>query len=209
MRSHKKSPFAPLPGTFPDPRALFVDRWGTLLEVPSSGFARDPGEVRFLQGSLDSLFRANQAGWKIYFLGNEDAVAYGKLETSAWQEIEAEMNHRLTGAGIDVSRNYVCLDRPDGVGEHQGESVYLLPNTGVFYHAAHMDGIDLSRSWVIGDSTLELVAGWRAGLRLASVRTGEALADGVFSVDPELTHDDLAEVIEALLSLEGAALPGR
>ena len=189
-----------LPGTIPLPRALFVDRWGTLLETPEAGYASDPDQVRCRPGALQSLFQASKAGWKIYLLGNEDAVAQGKLPEAAWQAVEERFLDDLARAGVLVARQYACLTHRDAKDGPQADSVYLLPNTGAFYHAAHTDGIQLVKSWVIGDSTLELVAGWRSGCRLAGVATGLGVGDGTYQVDPDLMCRDLSEVIAGLLA---------
>ena len=187
---------------------MFIDRWGTLLLPPPEGFAREPGQLVFVDGVTEALFRASRAGWRLYLLGNEDSVWTGKLEPEAWERVEASLLERLSGAGISIARNYACLDHPEGIPGHQKDSVYLLPNTGAFYHAHHTDGVELKRSWVIGDSTLELVAGWRSGCRLAGVRTGQGLADGGFHVDPAVVCRDLPELVGTLLALEGA-IPAR
>ncbi|MEM7309244.1 MAG: HAD hydrolase-like protein [Planctomycetota bacterium] len=208
MISRDPSPFAPIPGTVPAPRGLFVDRWGTLLQTPEAGFARSADDVEFSSGAVDALFRASQAGWCIYLLGNEDAVARGQVSDAAWQEIDARVLEGLGAGGVRIARDYTCLDHPtEGVPGHQKDSVYLLPNTGAFYHAAHEDGIELRKSWVVGDSSLELVAGWRAGLRQAGVRTGLAVGDGTFKVTPDVLGSDLSDVVLGLLELEGALHP--
>lgn len=199
MFDSPNSPFAPLPGTTPAPRGLFVDRWGTLLVTPERGYARTPDEVQFVPGALDALFRAVRAGWRIYLVGNEDAVAYGDVTEQEWRAIDARIQEELAGAGVSVARDYTCTTRPDGVPGQSADSVYLLPNTGSFYHASHEDGIELEKSWVIGDSTLEIVAGWRAGVRQAAMRTGQSLGDRTFEVDPELQLDDLVSVVDVLL----------
>jgi histidinol phosphatase-like enzyme len=200
MHASYRSPYAPLEGTVPAPRALFIDRWGTLLVTPEAGFARDASEVRFQERALEALFRASRAGWRIYLLGNEDAVAFGKLSREAWDDVQRAILGGLERAGVVVAGCYACLDHPEGVSDRRNDSVYLLPNTGAFYHATHRHGVHLGRSWVIGDSSLELVAGWRAGCRIAAVRTGQGLADGAFEVDPEVCEDDLAGVLHELLS---------
>ena len=196
------APFQSLPGTEQPARALFIDRWGTLLETPSKGVARHPDDVRFFPGAIDALFRATRAGWKVYLIGNEDAVARGRLSDANWEAVRATIEQQLANAGVCIARFYACLDHPKGKGKHQLDSVYLMPNTGVMYHAAHRDGVVLPKSWVIGDSSLELVAGWRAGCRLAAVRTGQALEDGVFEVHPEFVGDDLAQAVLALLGVQ-------
>ncbi len=193
-----RSPYPPLEGTVSAPRALFVDRWGTLLEAPAGGHARSAAEVRFLPGALEALFRASRL-WQVYLIGNEESVAFGKVTDAVWQAIDEKILTGIARAGIALARNYVCLDHPAGVPAHRNDSVYLLPNTGAFYHAAHTDGIDLRKSWVIGDSTIELVAGWRAGCRLAGVRTGLGLGDKTFEVDPDVVESDLGAVVLELM----------
>lgn len=201
MQHRSPRSFPAIPGTTPAPRALFVDRWGTLLDPPARGFAREPAEVRFHEGVLEALFRAGRSGWRIYLLGNEPAVADGRLDDGAWQAVDGHVLGTLAGAGVPIARSYTCVDHPEGVPGHRADSVYLLPNTGAFYHAAHNDGVELAKSWVVGDSTVELVAGWRSGCRLAGVRTGLGLADGTFHVEPELVGADLREVLTQLLEL--------
>jgi histidinol-phosphate phosphatase family protein len=193
---------APLPGTGAPPHALFVDRWGTLLERPQQGFCEAFAEVSFTPGALDLLFRACQAGWTLYLIGNEDGVAQGSWTDKAWQAFEAELLAHLTALGIGVRRNYACLDHPEGKGKHRRDSVFLFPNTGAMYHAAQTDGIRLGESWVIGDSTLELSAGWRAGCRLAGVQSGLGLADGGVHVEPEVVCADLTEALTEILAVE-------
>ena len=202
------SPYAPIPGTTPQPRGLFLDSWGTLLVRPKRGYAKTAEELEFVPGAIDALFRARQAGWKLYLVGNQDAVARGKVSDEQWARIEETLLTTLAQAGAGIERSYLCLDHPtEGVRGHQSDSVYLLPNTGAFYHAAHTDGIELRRSWVVGDSTLELVAGWRAGLRLAGLRSGQGLADATFEVSPELEAEDLTRAVLELLTLEDALHP--
>ena len=185
----------PLPGTERAPRGLFIDRWGTLLDLPPAGFARGPEDLVFRPGTLDAMFRASRAGWNLYLLGNEESVAFGDVSDDDWADTEAALLEVLADAGVSLTRNYACLEHPRGRGRHRGDSVFFLPNTGAFYHAAHTDGVEIERSWVVGDSTLELVAGWRAGLRLAAVETGLALSDAAFEVEPEIVLSDLAEVL--------------
>ena len=195
-------PHAPLPGTETPNRALFIDRWGTLLEQPEKGWCARFKEAEFTPGALESLFRAHQAGWKIYLLGNEDAVARGRISDSTWERFEADLLQALSSYGIPVRRNYACLDDPqNGKPPHDKDSVFMLPNTGAMYHAKQHDGIDLERSWVIGDSTIELAAGWRAGCRLAAVRSGVALADCELDVQPEIWGNSLSQVVYELVEL--------
>lgn len=196
------SPFSPLPGSGPPPRGLFIDRWGTLLELPEPGFVSRFEDARFTPGAVDALFHASQAGWNLYLIGNEDSVSSGQLELETWQGFEAELLDHLRSHGVPIKRCYACTDDPEAKPPHNQDSVFFLPKTGTLYHAAQVDGINLDQSWVIGDSSLELVAGWRASCRLAGVRTGLAVQDGMFPVDPEILADDLSGVLREVASGE-------
>lgn len=198
-------PYRPLPGSGPPPRGLFIDRWGTLLSTPRQGYLSrfDPGHL--VANAVDAMFRASQAGWYVYLLGNEDAVAFGKLTLERWQVFEDELLAHLASHGVPVRRCYACTDHPEGVAPHDKDSVFLLPNTGALYHAAQVDGIVLDQSWVVGDSSLELVAGWRAGCRLAAVRTGQAMRDGAYPLDPEIFEDDLPTALREITAGIGLA----
>lgn len=205
MFGRDHSPFSPLPGTRRAPRGLFLDRWGTLLESPSQPPCQIVEQIVFTERSLDALFRAHQEGWLLYLIGNEDDVARGRVTDEQWKELQAATLHQLTSHGVAIHRDYTCVDDPaHGVDGHRADSVYRLPNTGAFYHAAHNDGIDLGQSWVVGDSTLELVAGWRASCRTLGLASGEGLGDGAFHVDPDRHAQNLAQGLYELLGLAHA-----
>ncbi|HTF86965.1 MAG TPA: HAD hydrolase-like protein [Planctomycetota bacterium] len=189
----------PLSGTEAPVRGLFIDRWGTLIASDTSCLSPRSIPWSFVPRAVDGLFRAQQAGWLIYLIGNESAVAEGLVEESLWLEQEREILAQLAAQGVHVARNYACLDHPGGKGAHKRPSVFLLPDTGVFYHALQQDGVVLEKSWVIGDGTLELAAGERAGMRTAGVRTGRGLSDGELAIDPQFVAQDLAEFIGTLL----------
>lgn len=193
-------PYRPLPGSGPPPRGLFIDRWGTLLDPPQQGFSSRFDPSRLFANAVDAMFRASQAGWYVYLLGNEDSVAFGKLPLERWQKFEDDLVAHLGSHGVPVRRSYACTDHPEGIAPHDKDSVFLLPNTGALYHAAQVDGIILDQSWVVGDSTLELVAGWRAGCRLAAVRTGLALSDDAYPLDPEVFEEDLPGALREITS---------
>ncbi len=61
----------------------------------------------------------------------------------------------------------MCADHPDTATERR------KPGCGMLLEAARDLGIDLARSWMIGDRAGDLEAGQRAGARPVLVLTGE------------------------------------
>ena len=197
---------APLPGTAPPTRAIFVDRAGTLIQ-PHTGSAKTQyKEFEFAEGAVDALFRCNQAGWTIYLIGNESAIARGTCPKKDWVKYESEMLAALKEQGVEVKRCYACLTDPiHGKGKLQMDSVFLLPNTGAMYHAKQHDGITLEGSWVIGDSALELAAGWRAGCRTAGIEGEEPLSEDELQTNPEFVAETLVEALDHIMQMETAS----
>ena len=193
MVQPRKHFHSPIPGAGIPPRGLFVDRWGTLLRECPRGLPAVE-DALFMPGALDALFAARQAEWEIYLIGNECKVAQGEVSEPAWKSFEAELLDHLRAHGIPVRRSYACLDHPEGVPGRQRDSVFRLPNTGALYHAAQFDGISLAHSWVVGDASLELVAGWRAGCHLGGIGRPVDLMRGELSVEPDSCAPSLAEL---------------
>ena len=94
-----------------------------------------------------------------------------------------------------------------GKGKHRRDSVFQFPNTGVLYHAAQEDGIELGESWLVSAETDELAAAWRAGVRtLALDWQGQTAARGSdLQVEPTLRGPDLARGLRQLQALDPLA----
>lgn len=201
------SPFAPIPGTERPERGLFIDRFGTLLLPPRRGWCARFSPDLLAPGATEAMFRARQRGWTLYLIGNEEAVAAGRMSEASWHRFETALCDHLEGLGVRIRRSYACLDDPEGKGKHRRSSVFQFPNTGVLYHASQADGIVLEKSWLIGDSSLEISAGDRSGCRTAGVRTGHGLQDGRVHVEPDFVAEDLSEALESVLAGDAYARP--
>lgn len=66
--------------------------------------------------------------------------------------------------------------------------------------AADKYNIDLSASWFVGDTTMDIQTGINAGMHTVLIHTGEAGQDGKYSVSPEFESTDLLEAIRRILS---------
>ena len=185
MQRRRPQILAPLPGTGSPPRGLFVSRFGALLER-TGALPRHADEAAFQPRVIELLFRAGQAGWNVYVVGNVDGVAHGRTSDAAWERFDESLKAHLRAQGVPVTRHYVCLDHPAGKPPHDKDSVFFFPNTGCLYHAAQEDGIELRESWLLSDDVLELVAAWRAGVRVAAVEPVGSARVSELEVEPDI-----------------------
>jgi histidinol phosphatase-like enzyme len=189
----------PLPGTGIPCRGLFVSRFGALLERSYDCVPRSIEEASFRPRMQELLFRASQARWNVYIVGNVDAVATGRVSDATWERFDTSLIAHLKGQGVSVTRNYACVDHPLGRPPHDKDSVFLFPNTGCLYHAAQEDGIDLRQSWLVSDDVSELAAAWRAGAHVAAIETPTSRLDQDLQVEPDIvTRGASAALLEIL-----------
>jgi D-glycero-D-manno-heptose 1,7-bisphosphate phosphatase len=143
-------------------RAVFLDRDGTLIE--DLGYLSDPRGVRVYSGVVDGLRRLKEAGFRTVVVTNQSGIGRGYFTEVQYQAVHAQFLAALGAELIDAT--YFCGDHPDEASERR------KPAPGMLLEAARDLGLDLARSWMIGDRAGDLEAGQRAGCRSILVRTG-------------------------------------
>lgn len=176
--------------------AVFLDRDGTIIE--DAGYIGDPRQVRLIPDASDAIRRFRQAGHLVVIVSNQSGVARGFFDESAMNKVHARMELLLSERGTRVDRTYHCpyLDGPEAtVDAYRRDSELRKPRPGMLLLAAKELDIDLSRSWMIGDSTTDVQAGINAGCRTILLRHNGVLPS---AVDQAPTHcvDSMAEAAE-------------
>jgi len=141
--------------------AIFVDRDGTLMvEVDH---CRDPKYVKAYAGADEELARARSLGWAVIIITNQSGIGRGYFTVEQFESVQKELIRQLDG-NIDAS--YMSPDLP-GSGSSRRK-----PAPGMILEAAVDHGIDLQRSFMIGDKDLDIECGRNASVRTILVETG-------------------------------------
>jgi D-glycero-D-manno-heptose 1,7-bisphosphate phosphatase len=141
--------------------ALFIDRDGTLMEEVDH--CCDPALVRAYQGAPEELARARSLGWVNIIITNQSGIGRGYFTVEQFQAVQEELFRQL---GDVVDGSYMAPDHPDNPTPRR------KPAPGMILEAAEEHGIDLSRSWMIGDKAIDIECGRNAGVRTILVETG-------------------------------------
>ena len=121
---------------------------------------------------------------------NQSGLSKGLISAAQYEAVNAELLRQLPG-GIDAV--YFCPDHP----EHP--TARRKPGTGMLEEAARDHGIDLSRSWMVGDKSIDVVCGRRAGCRTVLVRTGYGAA--LENTGADFVHEDIVAASDMILAL--------
>jgi D-glycero-D-manno-heptose 1,7-bisphosphate phosphatase len=167
-------------------RAVFLDRDGTLMEEVH--YCGDPAKVHVYPGVPEALRKLKAAGFRTFIITNQSGIGRGLFTEAQYHAVQAELLRQIGTEQIDAS--YFCADVP-GV-----PSSRRKPEPGMVLEAAAAYGIDLSRSWCIGDKSADIECGRRAGTRTILVLTGYGAEQ---DCRPDFVAPGVAEAIQIAL----------
>lgn len=179
--------------------AVFLDRDGTINEEVE--YLDDPEDLRLIPGAAEAIRLLNQARVPAIVVTNQAGVGRGYFSEARVEAIHQQLTKQLAAHGARLDAVYYCPHHPDEGCDCR------KPNPGMLKRAAQEHGIDLGRSFAVGDKVSDLEAGRRAGCRTVLVLTGYgAEAQEVFKrgdFQPDFTARDLLEAVRWILAQEG------
>ena len=156
--------------------AVFLDRDGTLIE--EAGYLDRLERLVFFPYTIDAVRVLNRAGLAVVVVTNQAGIARGVVKESFVAEAHAHISERLAAGGARVDGYYYCPHHKDGIIDAlRRECDCRKPMPGMIKKAAEELGLDLSRSFVVGDRWHDLEAGQSVGARGVLVRTGYGRVD--------------------------------
>lgn len=149
-------------------KAVFLDRDGTLNM--SSGFLKSADQFELIEGVEEAVKRINKSGYLAIVVTNQPVIARGDCSFKELQDIHDKMETDLGKSGAFVDAIYVCPHHTDkGFAgerpEYKCQCSCRKPKPGLILHAADDFNIDLSQSYMIGDSLRDVEAGVNAGVK--------------------------------------------
>lgn len=167
-------------------RAVFLDRDGTINE--DVGFLRREEQLRLLPGVAGAVAELNRMGWLVIVVTNQPVIARGEATLEELDAIHRKLETLLGQEGAYVDAIYYCPHHPDRGfpgerPEYKIDCACRKPKPGMLLEAADRFHIDLTSSWMVGDSWRDMEAGRAAGCHTA----------GIFGCAGERSFHDLPE----------------
>jgi len=155
--------------------SIFLDRDGTINQEVHH--LRRVDELVLLDGAAEAIRLFNRAGIKVVVVTNQAGSARGLFSEERLDEIHRSLRAMLAREGAYVDAIYYCPHHPtEGFGRYRLDCICRKPRPGSLHRAADEMGLDLSRSYLVGDKGSDIDAGRAAGCRTVLVRTGYGMA---------------------------------
>lgn len=152
-------------------RAVFLDRDGTIVDDP--GFLHEADQVRLLPGVAAAIRRLNEAGWLVVTVSNQSGIARGLYDATAYGEVQQRLSELLAASGARLDASYYCPHHP----EFTGPCECRKPGVKLFRDAAAQLGLDLARSFWVGDRLGDVAPARMLGGQGILVATGYGARD--------------------------------
>lgn len=183
-------------------KVLFLDRDGTInRDIGTYVTTRE--QFQLIDGADTAIALAKQAGYEIVIVTNQAGIAKGIITPEQVEDIHLYLNELLAFRNTSFDRSYYCPTHPDFPHPEYDRFAWCRkPETGMVDRAiadylASGAEVDKTQSFFIGDKTVDVECGLRAGLRSILVRTGhgeEALCRER-GITPEFVADNLYQAI--------------
>jgi D-glycero-D-manno-heptose 1,7-bisphosphate phosphatase len=156
------------------PRAVFLDRDGTLVTDHQQGKTVKPKILPFV---VDGLKRLSAKNYLLIVITNQPDIARGKIKFSDVIRFNRDINDQLTKTGVTIDGFYVCPHHPkDGKSAPYTRSCSCRkPMPGLLLQAAADFNIDLEESFMVGDYVWDIQAGKAAGVQTILVHSSKRM----------------------------------
>lgn len=176
--------------------AVFLDRDGTVNE--EMGYINHLSRFVLLPQAIPAIRLLNEAGVPVVLVTNQSGAARGYFPAFLVEEVHAYLRGLLAAGGARLDAIYTCLHGPaEGCACRK-------PEPGLLRQAAHGMGLDLRRSYLVGDRYKDLVTASRVGAKGVLVLTGYGIGEYEYmsagqAVKPSFVAEDLLAAVEWIL----------
>lgn len=151
--------------------AVFLDRDGVLNELvfyKDQGRVGSPlsaGQLRVMPHAGETIRELGALGAKTIVISNQPGVAKKQISFAELRRMNQKIKKELSRSGAHLDGEYYCLHHPSArVRRYKQVCDCRKPEPGLLKKAARDFKLDLSRSFFVGDSLVDVKAGRAAGV---------------------------------------------
>jgi D-glycero-D-manno-heptose 1,7-bisphosphate phosphatase len=171
--------------------AVFLDRDGVInRSFVRNGVPHPPvsvDECEILPGVLEAIASLKTLGLPLIVVTNQPDVARG-----AQTRVEVDAINAHLAANLPIDAFYVCCH------DNADQCECRKPKPGMLIRAARERGIDLSRSFMVGDRSGDILAGAAAGCRTFLIDLPYSKGD---CCSPDERVADLSEAAKQIIEI--------
>lgn len=184
-------------------KCVFLDRDGTINKF--CGLLSREEQFELEEGVAEAIRLLNSSEYLAIVITNQPVVARGMCGMGDVERIHKKMQTLLGEQGAYLDDIAFCPHHPDK-GFPEENPCYKIPcncrkpATGMIQEMKKKYNIDMSNSYMIGDSTVDIQTGKNAGIKTILLSTGQGGCDGKYEIAPDDTAKDLLTAVQKILN---------
>lgn len=183
--------------------AIFLDRDGTITE--EVGYVNHVSRAKLFTWAPRAIQMLKSTGLPVIIVTNQSGVGRGYFTEELVAQVHRKIQKELAAAGTEVDAYYYCPHHPSAVLKAYRKNCRCRkPSTGLAYEAAKQFGIELSASYIVGDTYRDMQMGFNIGARTILLMTGYGRGEYEYHRSqwprmPDLIAENLLEAAEQIL----------
>jgi D-glycero-D-manno-heptose 1,7-bisphosphate phosphatase len=170
-------------------------------------YPRSPRDLVLYAGIEPELRALSADGFLLVVVTNQSGVARGLLTETDLERMHADLRARLAAAGVRIDAFYYCPHHIQGVIPQLSVACECRkPKPGMLLRAAHDLGLDLNRSWLVGDILDDVEAGNLAGCRTILVDLGTESEPDADVRRPNFVARDTVHALRLIRAIQHAGV---
>ncbi len=177
-------------------KAVFLDRDKTIILPHGDNYIYRIGDFYIPDSYNNALKDLHDDGFKLFVVTNQGRVAKGYMDEEDITDLHEYLNEIYESLGFQIEEFAYCPHNPLGhVEPYNVICPCRKPKQGMFFDLIERHDIDVTSSWMVGDTERDIVAGNLSGLKTIMVRTGYHIG----SEKADHVEDDLAAAAKRIL----------
>jgi histidinol-phosphate phosphatase family protein len=173
-------------------KAVFLDRDGVVNRKAQQGeYIVRWDDFEILPGVVEAIQTLNQSAYRVIIVTNQRALARNKITLAALEEMHGKLVATVAEHGAIIDGIYFCPH------DLETNCDCRKPKAGMLLRALKEFEIDPQKSWMVGDSPVDIEAGKRSGCRTALI--GEQLNGAHSGAGADIVADDLRHAVALIL----------
>lgn len=183
--------------------AVFLDRDGTINE--QMGYINHISRFVLLPGVGRAIRKLNEQKIPVVVVSNQSGLARGYFPASLLDEVNQKMEQQLAAEGAHIDGLYICPHHPEAKEEKYRKTCNCRkPKIGLLKEAAADLGLNLKKSFMVGDRWSDLKCGAAAGATSILVLTGYGRGDQQYigpqqEIQPAMVAENLNAAVDWIL----------
>ncbi len=143
--------------------AIFFDRDGVLNM--DTGYPHLFAEMRWVDGAIEAVRMANQAGYYVFVVTNQSGVARGLYDEPSVMALHRHMTAHFAENGAVIDDFRYCPHLPDApVPQYRRDCDCRKPAPGMIRDLLAAWPVDPAHAFLVGDRATDLAAAQAAGI---------------------------------------------